>query len=58
MPPREDASGTLYRLTADGLASATGVLAALAQQQPTGRQATSPGVGQPSGRSVAVPAVR
>jgi len=56
----------LYRLTPDGLASATGALAASAQQQPTGRSAASPGTREPSERGarqpirrgVAAPAVR
>jgi len=47
----------LYRLTADGLASATGALAASAQQQPSGRPTAAPGARQPSGRGVAAPAV-
>ena len=48
----------LYRLTADGLASATGALAASAQQQPAGRPAATAGARQPGGRGVAAPAVR
>ena len=51
----------LYRLTAGGLASATGALAASAQQQPSGRQAAAAGARdarQPSGHGVAVPVVR
>ena len=51
----------LYRLTADGLASATGALAAWPQQrQPYGRRATAgvKGARQPGGRGVAAPAVR
>jgi len=48
----------LYRLTADGLASATGALAASAQQQPAGRPAAAAGARQPGGRGVAAPAVR
>jgi PadR family transcriptional regulator, regulatory protein PadR len=50
----------LYRLTADGLASATGALAARAQPQPSGRPAPPPGARDaraPSGRGVAAPAV-
>ena len=55
----------LYRLTADGLASATGALAASAQQ-PAARPAAAAGARQPSGRGarqpvrrgVAAPAVR
>jgi len=57
-----------YRLTADGLASAAGALATMAQQQPSGRPAAAgsrdarapsgQGVRQPSGHGVAVPAAR
>ena len=63
----------LYRLTADGLASATGALAASAQPQPSGRvtaaagasdarkpngrPAAPAGARQPGGRGVAAPAV-
>ena len=50
----------LYRLTADGLASATRALAARAQPQPSGRPAPAPGARDaraPSGRGVAAPAV-
>jgi PadR family transcriptional regulator, regulatory protein PadR len=54
----------LYRLTADGLASATGALAAPARQ-PAGRPAAAAGArqpgrrgaGQPVGRGAAAPAV-
>jgi len=45
----------LYRLTADGLASATGALAALAQQPPAGRPAASPGAREPSERGARQP---
>ena len=50
----------LYRLTADGLASAMGALAAVAQQQPSRRPAAGGArdARQPSGRGVAVPVVR
>ena len=51
----------LYRLTADGLASATGALAARAQPQPSGRPAAAKGARdarEPSGRGIAAPAVR
>jgi DNA-binding PadR family transcriptional regulator len=48
----------LYRLTADGLASATGALAARAGHQPSGRPAVAPGVRQPGGRGVTAPAAR
>jgi PadR family transcriptional regulator PadR len=52
----------LYRLTAAGLASATGALAARAQQrQPSGRPAAAAGVkgvSRRGGRGVAAPAVR
>ena len=44
----------LYRLTADGLASATEALAALAQQQPAGRRA-APGAKRPIRRGAAAP---
>jgi PadR family transcriptional regulator, regulatory protein PadR len=47
----------LYRLTPDGLASATGALAALPQQQWSGRLA-APRARQPNGRGVAAPAVQ
>ena len=53
----------LYRLTADGLASAAGALASSAQQ-PSGRLAAAgrapsgPGVRQPGRHGVAMPAVR
>jgi PadR family transcriptional regulator, regulatory protein PadR len=49
----------LYRLTAGGLASATGALAARARQHPSGRPAAAPGARgarAPSGRDVAAPA--
>ncbi len=46
----------LYRLTADGLASATGALAAPAQQQPARRAAASPGARQPLRRGASAPA--
>ena len=46
----------LYRLTAGGLASATGALAASAQRQHAGRPAAA--ASQPGGRGVAAPAVR
>jgi PadR family transcriptional regulator, regulatory protein PadR len=54
----------LYRLTPGGLASASGALAALPQQKPSGRPAAGArqpggrGVRQPIGRGVAAPAVR
>jgi PadR family transcriptional regulator, regulatory protein PadR len=48
----------LYRLTADGLASATGALAARAERQPAGRPAAAAGPGQRIGRGAAAPAVR
>ena len=50
----------LYRLTADGLASAMGALAAVAQQQPSGRSAAAGArdARQPSGRGIAAPLVR
>jgi PadR family transcriptional regulator, regulatory protein PadR len=48
----------LYRLTADGLASATGALAASAQQQLDRRPAAAAGARQPGGRGVAAPAMR
>ncbi len=44
----------LYRLTADGLASATGALAAPARQ-PAGRPAASAGAREPSGRGAQQP---
>jgi DNA-binding MarR family transcriptional regulator len=47
----------LYRLTAGGLASATGALAAPARQ-PAGRPAASPGVRQSIRRGAAAPATR
>jgi PadR family transcriptional regulator, regulatory protein PadR len=46
----------LYRLTAGGLASVAGALAAPARQ-PTGRPAAAAGVRQPGGRGTAAPAV-
>ena len=46
----------LYRLTADGLASATGALAAPAQQQPARRAAASPAARQPLRRGASAPA--
>jgi PadR family transcriptional regulator, regulatory protein PadR len=46
----------LYRLTAGGLASATGALAARAQPQPSGRPASAAGARAPSGQGVAAPA--
>jgi PadR family transcriptional regulator, regulatory protein PadR len=45
----------LYRLTADGLARATEALAALAQQQPSGHRAASPGAKRPIRRGAAAP---
>jgi PadR family transcriptional regulator PadR len=48
----------LYRLTADGLASATGALAAPAQPQPARRAAASPGARRPIRRGAAAPAAR
>ena len=58
----------LYRLTADGLASATGPLEARPRQQPSGRSAAAGargtrapggrGARQPGGRGVAAPAAR
>jgi PadR family transcriptional regulator, regulatory protein PadR len=48
----------LYRLTAGGLASATGALAAQAQQEPAGRPAASPGARQPIRRGATAPATR
>jgi PadR family transcriptional regulator, regulatory protein PadR len=53
----------LYRLTAGGLASAAGALAARAGRQPAGRPAAGAGprargAGQPIGRAAAAPAVR
>ena len=56
----------LYRLTADGLASAAGALAAPAQQQTAGRPAARLGTrgseragrGQPSRHGAAAPAMR
>ena len=51
----------LYRLTAGGLASATGALAASAQRQSAGRPAAAAGARgarAPGGRGVAAPAVR
>jgi PadR family transcriptional regulator, regulatory protein PadR len=48
----------LYRLTADGLASAAGALAARGQRQPAGRPAAAAGPAQPIGRGAAAPAVR
>jgi PadR family transcriptional regulator, regulatory protein PadR len=50
----------LYRLTAGGLASATGALAAVARQQPSGRPAAAGArdARQPGGRGVAMPAAR
>jgi hypothetical protein len=50
----------LYRLTADGLASATGALAARARPQPSGRPVAAKNAGDaraPRGRGVAAPAV-
>ena len=46
----------LYRLTADGLASATGALAAPAQQQPASRAAVSAAGRQPVRRGASAPA--
>jgi PadR family transcriptional regulator, regulatory protein PadR len=54
----------LYRLTPDGLASATGALAAVVQQQPSGWPTSAAGARRErrarraSGRGAAVPAVR
>jgi len=59
----------LYRLTAGGLASATGALAASVQRQPSGRPAAAAGTRdarapsgrgarQPGGHGVAAPAAR
>ena len=49
----------LYRLTADGLASATEALNARARQQPAGRAATGArDARQPRGRGVAAPAAQ
>jgi PadR family transcriptional regulator PadR len=51
----------LYRLTAGGLARATGALAASAQRHPAGRPAAAAGARgarAPSGRGAAAPAVR
>ena len=53
----------LYRLTAGGLASAAGALAARAERQPAGRPAAGAGprargAGQPIGRAAAAPAER
>jgi PadR family transcriptional regulator, regulatory protein PadR len=47
----------LYRLTADGLASATGALASAARTQPSGRPTATKGAREPGGRGVAAPAV-
>jgi len=47
----------LYRLTAGGLASATGALAAPARQ-PAGRSAASPAARQPIRRGAAAPATQ
>ena len=47
----------LYRLTADGVASATGALATPARPQPAGRPAGAKGAREPGGRGVAAPAV-
>jgi PadR family transcriptional regulator, regulatory protein PadR len=48
----------LYRLTAGGLSSAAGALAAQAQQQPAGRSAASAGARQPIRRGAAAPAAQ
>jgi PadR family transcriptional regulator PadR len=48
----------LYRLTAGGLASATGALAARAQQQSSRRPTAVRGARAPGGRGVAAPSVR
>jgi PadR family transcriptional regulator len=46
----------LYRLTGDGLASATAALAARAARQPSGQPAPASGARQPAGRAVTSPA--
>ena len=48
----------LYRLTADGLASAAEALAAQAGHQPSGRRAAARGARQPGGRGAAAPAAQ
>jgi PadR family transcriptional regulator, regulatory protein PadR len=48
----------LYRLTADGVASATEALNARARQQPAGRPAGARDARRPKGRGVAAPAAQ